>query len=190
MTAADIEKECSAGMAKCVDYLKEEFRGVRTGRATPGLVEHLRVEVQSYGSTMHLRELATISAPDAVTVLIKPFDPTTLKDIEKALRTSDIGITPASDGKVIRLPIPPLSGERRVQLVNQVKKMGEAQKVAIRNVRRDANRQIDVAEKDKSAAVSEDDAKAAKERVQKLTRKHEDEVDGLVAAKAKELEQA
>lgn len=188
MSAADIERECKAGMAKCVDYLKEELRGVRTGRATPGLVEHFRIEVASYGTSMHLRELATISAPDAVTVLIKPFDPGTVKDIEKALRTSDLGITPASDGKVIRLPIPPLSGERRAQLITQVKKMGEAQKIAIRNVRRDANKQADQAQKDSS--LSEDEAKAAKDRVQKLTKKNEDEVDKLVAAKSAEMEEA
>ena len=188
MSAADIEKNCKAGMDKCVAYLRDELRGIRTGRASPALVEHLKVSIQSYGTTMILRDLATISAPDPVTVLIKPFDPNTLKDIEKAIRTSDIGITPATDGKVIRLPIPPLSGERRTQLVGQVKKMGEAQKVAIRNVRRDANKHLDAAQKD--GALSEDEAKTAKDRVQKLTRKFEDEVDSVVAAKGKELEEA
>jgi ribosome recycling factor len=188
MPVERIEKNCQQTMQKCVAYLKDELRGLRTGRASPALVEHLKVNVQAYNTTMILRDLATISAPDPVTVLIKPFDPNTLKDIEKALRTSDIGITPASDGKVIRLPIPPLSGERRGQLVAQVKKMGEAQKVAIRNVRRDTNKQIDAAQKD--GTLSEDDAKNAKERVQKTTRKHEDEVDALVTAKGKELEEA
>ena len=188
MSAADVEKNCKTGMEKCVAYLRDELRGIRTGRASPGLVEHLKVSVQSYGTTMSLRDLATISAPDPVTVLIKPFDPNTLKDIEKAIRTSDIGITPATDGKVIRLPIPPLSGERRTQLVGQVKKMGEAQKVAIRNVRRDANKQLDAAQKD--GTLSEDEAKTAKDRVQKLTRKYEGEVDSVVGAKGKELEEA
>lgn len=188
MPAADIEKNCRTAMDKCVAYLKDELRGVRTGRASPALVEHLKVRVPSYGSTMNLRDLATISAPDPATVLIKPFDPATHKDIEKAIQTSDIGITPASDGRVIRLPIPPLSGERREQLVHQVKKMGETQKVAIRNVRRDANRQIDATQK--NGALSEDEAKAAKDRIQKQTKKHEDEVDSLVAAKAKDMEEA
>ena len=188
MPAADIEKNCKSAMDKCVAYLKDELRGLRTGRASPALVEHLKVHVPSYGSTMNLRDLATISAPDPATVLIKPFDPSTHKDIEKAIQTSDLGITPASDGKVIRLPIPPLSGERREQLVGQVKKMGEAQKVAVRNVRRDANRQIDAAQKD--GTLSEDEAKGAKDRVQKQTKQHEDEVDKLVAAQAKEMEQA
>ncbi len=188
MTADQIEKNCKATMAKCVEYLKDELRGVRTGRASPGLVDHLKVAVRSYGSSMNLRDLATISAPDPATVLIKPFDPNTVKDIERAIQTSDIGITPASDGKLIRLPIPPLSGERRTQLVGQVKKMGETQKVAIRNVRREANKQIDAAQKD--STLSEDEAKAAKDRVQKLTGKHEGEVDSLTTAKGKELEEA
>ena len=186
MSAADIEKDCKATMEKCVAYLKDELRGVRTGRASPGLVEHIKVEVASYGSTMSLRELATISAPDPVTVLVKPFDPNTLKDIEKAIQASELGITPMSDGKVIRLPIPSLSGERRNQLISQVKKMGEAQKVALRNVRRDANKHLDAAEKD--GTLSEDDAKGAKDRVQKLTKKHEDEVDTLTAAKVQEIQ--
>ena len=134
MSAGEMESDCREGMDKCVAYLKEELRGVRTGRASPGLVEHLKVEVAAYGSTMALRELATISTPDAVTVLIKPFDPSTVKDIEKAIQSSELGISPATDGRVIRLPIPPLSGERRTQLTIQVKKLGETQKVAIRLV--------------------------------------------------------
>ncbi len=186
MSIGEVEKRCKATMGKCVAYLKDELRGVRTGRSSPGLVEHLKVKVTSYGSTMNLRELATISTPDPVTVLVKPFDPGTLKDIERAIQTSELGITPASDGKVIRLPIPPLSGERRTQLIAQVKKMGEAQKVAIRNVRRDANKQIDAAEKD--GTLSEDEAEAAKDRIQKLTKEHEDEADAQTATKAKEIE--
>jgi len=187
MSAAEIEKQCKAAMEKCVAYLKDEVRGVRTGRASPALVEHLRVSVPSYGSTMILRELASISAPDPATVLIKPFDPSTLKDIEKAIQTSDLGISPGTDGKVIRLPIPPLSGERRKQLVGQVRKMGEAQKVAIRNVRRDVNKAVDTEEKD--GRLSEDDAKNLKDKVQKLTKQHEDAVDAVLTAKAKEIEQ-
>ncbi len=186
MSESDIQKQCQTGMEKCLSFLKDEHRGVRTGRASPGLVEHLKVQVASYGSTMALRELATISTPDAVTVLIKPFDPGTSKDIEKAIQTSDIGITPASDGKVIRLPIPPLSGERRAELATHVKKMGEAQKVAIRNVRRDANKAIDAAQKD--STLTEDEAKNAKDKIQKLTKKCEDQVDAMGKAKAEEIE--
>ncbi len=187
MPAAAIEKDSVAKMSKAVEYLKQEVRGVRTGRAHAGLVEHLKIEVSSYGSSMELRELATISVPEPSTLLVKPFDPGTLKDIEKGLQTSSLGITPMSDGKAIRLPIPPLSGERRQQLVQQVKKMAEAQKIAVRNVRRDANKAADTAEKEK--ALSEDAAKDVKDRIQKLTKKYEDEIDAVVAAKTKEIEE-
>ena len=144
------------------------------------------MEVASYGSTMALRELATISTPDAATVLIKPYDPGTLKDIEKAIQTSELGITPASDGKMIRLPIPPLSGERREQFINQAKKMGEAQKVAIRNVRREANKHVDTEQKE--SKLTEDESKASKDRIQKMTKKYEDQVDSLTATKVTEIE--
>jgi ribosome recycling factor len=187
MSSSAIEKECSAGMRKAVEFLKQELRSVRTGRAAPALVEHIKIEVASYGSTMELRELATISVPDPSTLLIKPFDPGTLKDIDKGLQTSTLGVTPVNDGKAIRLPIPPLSGERREQLIQQVKKMAETQKIAVRNARRDANKAVDAAEKAKR--LSEDEAKDSKDRIQKLTRKHEDELDEVVAAKTKEIKE-
>ena len=117
MSTTAVEKECLSKMSKAVDFLKQEFRGVRTGRAHPGLVEHLKIEVSSYGSTMELRELATISVPEPTMLLVKPFDPGTLKDIERGLQTSDLGVAPMNDGRSIRLPIPTLSGERRQQLV-------------------------------------------------------------------------
>ncbi len=186
MSAAEIEKSCKAAMQKCVDFLKEELRGVRTGQASPGLVDHIRVEVASYGSTMPLRELAAISCPEPVTIVVKPFDPGTIKDIEKGLQTSDLGITPSSDGKIIRLPIPPLSGERRQQLSSQVRKMGEEQKVAVRNVRRDANKKIDASKKD--SVLSEDEADNAKDAVQKLIKSFEGEIDKLVKEKSTEIE--
>jgi ribosome recycling factor len=173
-------------MAKSVDFLKDEFRGVRTGQASPGLVDRIKIEVSSYNSTMLLRELASISTPDPQTIMIKPFDPGTVKDIERGLQSSDLGITPVSDGKIIRLPIPPLSGERRQQLTSQVKKLGEAQKVAVRNIRRDTNKSIDADKK--NSVLSEDEANDAKDAVQKITKQCEDEIDKLVAAKAKEIE--
>ncbi len=187
MSVTAIEKDCSGKMDKAVEFLKQELRGIRTGRAHAGLVEHIKIEVSSYGSSMELRELATISVPEPSTLLVKPFDPGTLKDIEKGLQTSTLGVTPQSDGKAIRLPIPPLSGERRQQLLQQVKKMAEAQKVAVRNARRDANKAIDALEKAKT--VSEDDAKEVKDRIQKVTNKHETDIDAVVAAKSKEIEQ-
>lgn len=187
MPADEIEFECEASMDKAADYFRQELRGIRTGRASAGLVEHLKVPVASYGSTMELRELAAISTPDPTMILIKPFDPTTGKDIERAIQNSDIGIQPMGDGKVIRLPVPPLSGERRQQLTGHVRKLAEAQRVAIRNARRDANKQVDAEEKE--GTMPEDDAEKLRERIQKLTEKYEKAVDDLLAAKTKEIQE-
>jgi ribosome recycling factor len=174
-------------MTKVIDYLRDELRGVRTGRATAGLVEHLRIDVSAYGSTMELRELASITAPEPSTLVVKPFDPSTIKDIERGIQSSDVGITPSSDGKIIRLPIPPLSGERRKQLSGQVRKMGEEQKIALRNARRDVNKKIDSDKK--ASTLTEDAAEAAKDAVQKLIKRYEDQVDKLVEGKCKEIEE-
>lgn len=187
MPIDEIEFECEELMEKAVTFLRQELRTIRTGRASPGLVEHLKVEVPSYGSTMDLRELASISVPEGNLLMIKPFDPGVLKDIERAIQSSELGITPISDGKVIRLPVPPLSGERRQKLLAQVRKLGETQKVAIRNIRRDSNRKVEIEEKDK--LISEDDAEKAKESIQNLTKKYEEQIDTLVNAKAKEVEE-
>lgn len=187
MPADEIEMECEELMEKAVAFLGQELRTIRTGRASPGLVEHLKVEVASYGSTMGIRELASISVPESNLLMIKPYDPGTLKDIERAIQSSDLGITPMSDGKVIRLPVPPLSGERRQQLLTQVRKLGEAQKVAIRNIRRDANRKAETEEKDK--LMPEDEADKCKENIQKLTNQYEEKVDALVKNKSQEIQE-
>jgi ribosome recycling factor len=187
MPADEIEFECEAAMEKAVEYFRQELRGIRTGRASTGLVDHLKVEVPSYGSTMELRELATISTPDPAMILIKPFDPSTTKDIERAIQNSDIGIQPIGDGKMIRLPIPPLSGERRQQLTGHVKKLAEAQRVSIRNARRDANKQVDTEENE--GTLPEDDAERLRNAIQKLTEKYEKQVDELLAGKTKEIQQ-
>jgi ribosome recycling factor len=182
----EIEFEAEAAMEKAVDFLRKEYRGVRTGRASPGLLDHIRVKVAAYGDApMELKSLATISAPEATLLVVKPFDPGTLKDIERGLQEADIGINPQSDGKVIRLPVPPLSGERRQQVAAQVKKMAEAQKVAIRNARREAVQQID-AEK-KAGEMPEDDAKHGHEAIDKLTKKYEKTIDDMMVAKTKEV---
>jgi ribosome recycling factor len=173
-------------MESALEYFKKELRGVRTGRAHPGLVDHLHVDY--FGSSTELRQLAAINAPAGDLIVIKPFDPGSLKNIEKAIQTSDIGLTPNSDGKVIRLNVPALSGDRRKQLIHQVKEMAEQSKVAVRNARRDANKEIDKAEKDKSTHTSEDDAKRAKDEVQKLTDKYEKSISDLLAEKEKEIE--
>jgi ribosome recycling factor len=187
MPIDEIEFECEELMDKAVTFLRQELRTIRTGRASPGLVEHLKVEVASYGSTMDLRELASISVPEGNLLMIKPFDPSVIKDIDRAIQASELGITPLSDGKVIRLPIPPLSGERRQKLLGQVRKLGETQKVAIRNIRRDSNRKVEIEEKDK--LISEDDSEKAKENIQELTKKYEEQIDALVNGKAKEVEE-
>ncbi len=187
MPADEIEFECEESMEKAAEFLRTDLRSIRTGRASPALVEHLKVTVESYGSAMELRELASISVPEGNQLVVKPYDPSVLKDIERAIQASEIGITPMSDGKLIRLPVPPLSGERRQQLLGQIRKLGETQKVAIRNIRRDANKKIDAEEKQK--ALSEDEADTAKDEIQKLTKKFEEKIDGLIAAKCKETEE-
>ena len=188
MPLDEIEFDAEERMEKAVDHLKAEFRGVRTGRASPGLVEHVKIVVPAYGEQpMDLRSLATISTPDPTMLMVKPFDPTTLKDIERGLQAAQLGINPQSDGKVIRLPIPPLSGERRQQIVGQIKKMAEAQKIAIRNVRREAIQKVD-AEK-KAGDLPEDDAEKGQERIDALTKKYEGMLESLLAGKTKEVEQ-
>ena len=186
MPADEIEFECEEQMDKVVEFLRKELRSIRSGRATPGLVDHLKVSVESYGSTMDLRELTSISVTEGNQLLLKPFDPSTLKDIERAIQSSDIGITPLSDGKIIRLPVPPLSGERRQKLLAQVRKIAENQKIAIRNTRRDANKKADAEQKAKT--ISEDESDKCKETVQELTKKYEALVDAAAKAKAEEIE--
>ncbi|MFH1417141.1 MAG: ribosome recycling factor [Planctomycetota bacterium] len=182
----EIAFEAEAAMEKAVDFLKKEYRGVRTGRASPGLLDNVKIKVAAYGGApMDLKSLATVSAPDATLLVVKPFDPSTLKEIERGLQEAELGINPQSDGKVIRLPVPPLSGERRKEIASQVKKMGEAQKIVLRNARREAIQQID-AEK-KSGDLPEDDAKRGHEEMDKLTKKYEKTLDDLMTAKVKEV---
>ena len=180
---SDVETQ----MKKATEFLRSELRGVRTGQASAGLVDGVRVEVESYGSTMGLKELGNVAVAEGNVIVIKPYDPSTLKDIQRALEKSDLGINPQNDGKMIRLPVPPLSGERREQLVNHVKQLAEQQKVAVRNLRRDANKAIESEKKDK--ALTEDDAKKGEERVQKLTDKFIKEIDDLADQKAKEVQE-
>jgi len=187
MPMDEIEFEAEAAMEKAVDFLRREFRTVRTGRASTGLVEHLKIEVPSYSTSMELRELAALSAPEPTLILVKPFDPNTLKDIERGILNANIGITPGSDGRVVRLPVPPLSGERRTQIVGQIKKMAEGQRVTVRNARRDANKQIDAEKKD--GTLSEDDADRCRENIQELTKRYESQIDELLEAKTRELQE-
>lgn len=185
MPMDEIEFECESQMEKAIEYFRSELRGVRTGRATTGLVEHLKIDVAAYGSSMDLRELASLSVPEPSCILVKPFDPSILKELERGIRNSNIGISPVTEGKMLRLPIPPLSGERRQQIVGQIKKMAEAQRIAIRNARRDANKLADTEQK--SGDLTEDEAKKCKDNIQRLTKKHEELIDDALATKTKEV---
>lgn len=168
-------------MEKACGVLQEKFRGMRTGRATPGLVESIRVEY--YGSPTPLKQIANISAPEADLLVIKPFDPSALGGIEKSIMKSDVGIHPSNDGKVIRLQVPPLSQERRQQLAARAKETAEESRVAVRNIRRDANKSADEIKK----TISEDDVKALKEEVQDLVKTYEKKIDVLLNEKTEEL---
>ncbi|HUT01879.1 MAG TPA: ribosome recycling factor [Phycisphaerae bacterium] len=185
MAADEILFEVEEKMEHAVEYLRKEFRGIRTGRASTGLVEYIKVDY--YGSPTDLRQLATISTPDPTLILIKPFDPGSLKDIEKAIFASDIGITPNADGKVIRLSVPPLSTERRGQIAGQLKKMAETCRVALRNARRDGNKEADRQEKD--GELTEDEARKAKDDIQKLTADYEKKVSEVLDAKTNEVQE-
>jgi len=170
-------------MAKAMDFLHEQLKGIRTGRASTGLVESLKVDY--YGSPTALKQIATLAAPEADMVVIKPFDPSSIKDIEKAIKTSDLSLAPIVDGKLIRLNVPPLSEERRTHLVGQVKQLGEQTKVGIRNIRRDANKHMEKQEKDK--AITEDDLKNGRKHIDDITKEFTEKVDSTVKAKSDEI---
>lgn len=183
MSFDDVLLDTEDKMDKAIDVFSNEARGIRTGRATPGLIENVRVEY--YGSPTPLKQIATISVPEARLLVIKPFDPSSLKNIEKAILISDLGLTPNADGKILRIVVPPLSEERRHQLVNQVKEMGEKAKIAVRNIRRDSNRQADKLEKD--SVLGKDDARRLKDEIQELTKNHEKKIDEIFAEKKKDI---
>jgi ribosome recycling factor len=185
MAMDEIVLDVGEKMEHALGYLREEFQGIRTGRASAGLVDHIKVDY--YGSPTDMRQLATIAAPEAALLVIKPFDPSTLKDIEKAIYASDLGITPNSDGKMIRLNIPALSTERRHRIVGQLKKMAEAARVTIRNARRDGNKEAD--RQQKASELTEDEAHKAKDDIQELTRKSEKTVSEILEVKTKEIQE-
>lgn len=174
-------------MEKAADYLRSELRGVRTGRATTGLVEFIKVDY--YGSMQDLRSLAAITVPEPTQILIRPFDAGSVQGIIKAIQGAGLGLNPVAEGKQVRLALPPLSGDRRNQLIGTVKKMGEEAKIAIRNARRDGNKHLDVVAKDKTQHVSEDQIESAKEEMQTLVKKYETIVDDAIAAKTKEIQE-
>ena len=166
-------------MDKALDFMKHEFSSVRTGKASPALVEG--IEVDAYGSVMKLKQLALISTPEPRLIVIQPFDASTLKPIEKAINESKIGITPSVDGKLIRLPVPELSEERRKDLVKTLKNMAEETRVRMRAARRHA---METAKKmQKEGALTEDNLKSAETQIQKLTDKFVADVDAQLVAK-------
>jgi len=182
-TLDDVLLEAEEAMDKAVAFLAEELRSIRTGRASAGLVDTIKVDY--YGSPTNLNQLANISIPEPRLIVIKAFDPSSLGAIEKAIQKSELGIQPQNDGKVIRIAIPPLSEERRKQLAQRVSKMAEESKVTLRNARRDANRLLDQIAKEKS--VSEDDVDRAGEDVQDLLKSYETKVDDVVKKKNTEI---
>jgi ribosome recycling factor len=179
----EVVDDAALRMMGAVESLGERLKRIRTGRASPALVEHIRV--QCYGSESPLRQVAGIAVPEPRLIMLRPYDVSILADIEKAIVAADLGLNPQNDGKVIRIPIPPLTEERRRELAKLVDREAEAAKVAIRNVRRDANRAVD--EIRKAGASPEDACFAARERIQKHTDENEKEVDAAAEAKTAEI---
>ena len=181
----EIIKQHEEKMGKTIDVLSKELAAIRAGRANPGVLNKLTVEY--YGTPTPLPQVAAVSSPDPRTLQIQPWDASILRDIEKAIQTSDLGLNPQNDGKVIRLSFPPLTEERRKELVKQCAKIGEDAKVAIRNIRHDAMDKFK--ERKKKNEATEDEVKDAEQQVQKITDKYVKEIDGIVAKKSAELKE-
>lgn len=179
----DVLLEADDKMSKSADVLHKEFQGLRTGKASPALVDH--IQVSYYDAMTPLRSIANISAPEPRLLVISPYDPTSISAIEKAILAANIGITPVSDGRVVRIPIPELSEERRRELVKVAKKMTEDTRVSIRNIRRDSNEAIKALQKDGKCTEDERDAGLAE--IQKYTDTYTKKVDDMLAAKEKEV---
>jgi ribosome recycling factor len=183
MPVDDILLDAEERMEKALQVFTDNLRGIRTGTASAGLVESVKVDY--YGSSTPLKQLAQIAVPDPTMIVIKPYDPAALGDMEKAVQTSDIGINPQNDGKVLRLNVPPLSEERRQQLATRIKSMGEEARVAIRNIRRDANRHFDREQKD--SIITEDDCRRGKDDIQDLTKQYEEQVSTTLDKKTADI---
>jgi ribosome recycling factor len=180
MSADDILLDTDDRMDKAIQHLKQQLSGIRTGRANPGLVDSLKVEV--YGSQTPMKQLASVGAPEPQQIVVRPYDPSTIKDIERAIVNSGLGFAPQNDGRVIRINVPPLTTETRKKLVSRIKELTEEAKVSVRNVRRDGNKAADQAEKD--GEMTEDQRDSVKDQVQELTKKYE----GLAGDMAKKRE--
>lgn len=183
MPVKEVLATVKSKMNKSLDIFHEELRSIRTGRASTGLVENIKVDY--YGTPTLLKQLAALATPQTDTIVIKPFDPGSIKQIEAAIKNSDLSIAPMVDGKLIRLNVPELSEERRNQLQGQVKQKGEQAKVGIRNIRRDANKQLEQEEKDKD--ISEDELHDGKKQIDDVTKEHTEEVENIVQQKIEEI---
>lgn len=183
MSVDEVMMDAEERMEKAIGVLKNALSGIRTGRATPGLVDSVRVEV--YGSQQPLKQLASIGAPEPSQLVIRPYDASTIKEIEKAIVASDLGLNPQNDGKIIRINIPALSTDVRKKLVARIKELAEECKIAVRSIRRDANKLIETAEKEKQ--ISEDDCERLKEEVQELTKKYESSANDLAKTRENDV---
>jgi ribosome recycling factor len=183
MSSQQILKDTEARMEKALDVFRNDLKGLRSGRASPQMLDALRVD--NYGTMSPIRDVASVTCPDAATIVIKPYVADSLKEIEKAIRASDLGLAPNNDGKVIRLSIPAMSGDQRKKIVAQIKKSAEAAKVSCRNIRRDGNKHFEDAEKAKT--MTEDERDKGKTKVQDLLKVYEGKIDTLSASKEKEV---
>jgi ribosome recycling factor len=179
----EISKDTRSKMEKVIEDFRHKLTSVRTGRASTSLLDNISVEY--YGTPMPLNQVATIHAPEASMLTVQPFDPSLINDIEKAIRTSELGVNPSNDGKLIRIPIPPLTEERRKQMVKTVHEMAEDHKTSIRNHRRDSNDRLKKALKDK--AISEDEERNGLDEIQKLTDQHVTRIGDLAKTKEDEI---
>jgi len=183
MPANEITKDSEERMEKAIEVLKKNLGGIRTGRANPGLVDSLRVDV--YGSPTPIKQVASVGAPEPTQIVIRPYDAGIIKEIEKAIVAADLGFNPQSDGRVVRINIPPLSTDVRKKMVSRIKELTEDAKISIRNVRRDGNKLADQEEKDKT--ISEDQRDDIKDSIQDLTKKFEEQAASIAKTRESEV---
>ncbi|MDZ7331314.1 MAG: ribosome recycling factor [candidate division KSB1 bacterium] len=179
----EIQNQAEERMKKAIENLRYELNKIRTGKASPAILDGIKVNY--YGSVVPLKQVANISVPEIRLITVQPWDKSMINEIEKAIQKSDLGLTPMSDGHIIRLPIPPLTEERRLNLVKQTKKLGEEIKVSIRNARRDANESLKKGEKD--GDISEDDSHRAQDKIQEMTDNYIKKVDEILKVKEQEI---
>lgn len=183
MPVKEIISENKSKMTKAVEVLQDELKAVRTGKASTGLVENIKADY--YGTPTPIKTIAALSAPQHDMIVIKPFDPGSVREIEKAIKSSNLSLAPIVDRNLIRLSVPPLNEERRKEIVTQVKKMSEQTKVSIRNIRRDAIKHLEKQQKDK--IITEDDLQNGKKQIDDITKEHTDKIDEVVKHKSNEI---